>query len=166
LEADLTVVPVTGLELGASGALTRPKFLVFQDAGGDERQTRFPYVPKESFNISATYSTDLPVGGLQLHAEYDWQGKTALSPDNVLADPYNADIVAATTRPAGGFVNARASLSILDKRVDLAVFVRNLANNRQVVEAFDLRDPIGLVHQTLADPRTFGGSVTVKFGPQ
>lgn len=144
LEAELLVVPLEGLQLGATGALTRPKYLDYQDLSGDRRRERFELVPRHSFSLSATYTGDLGFGSLLLRTDYSWQDKMSLNAFNNPANANNAAIIAATTAPASGVLNAR--------------------DNRDRVTALLVPEPIGFVQGTFREPRTFGVTGTFRFG--
>ena len=168
-EAEMTAIVFPGFEVTATGALTKPKYLSYKEAPstqnptGDRTGERFDAVPESSFSIAGLYRRDLGDSQLLLRADYSWQAKTPLNAWNNPRDPNNAAIIAATTQPAGGVVNARAALSFADNRYEAAIWGRNLANNRDVNNALFV-DPFGYVAVRRREPRTYGVTLTARFG--
>lgn len=161
-EAELTLAPVPGLELAGTAAYTKPKYISYIDPNtGDDRSNEpFDNVAKWTFSTSATYTHEFDFGRFSLRGDYSYQGRTPLQ---AYAGP-NAAITAATTMKPVGLLGARASLTLLDGTLDLAVFGRNLTNNRTPNVAIYLPAPIDLVAVQYREPRTFGVSATVRFG--
>jgi len=168
-EAEAAAILFDGFEVSATGALTKAKYLRYleapspQNPTGDRRRERFDAVPKHTFSLAAMYRRNLDFGRLLLRADYSWQGKTPLNAWNNPLDPNNAGIVAATTQPSGGAVNARAALAFSDDRYEVAVWGRNLANNRDINNALFV-DPFGYVAVRHREPRTYGVTLTARFG--
>jgi hypothetical protein len=79
------------------------------------------------------------------------------------ANPLNAQIIAASTRPAGGEANARASLAFEDGRYEVAAFGRNIFNNRDLNSALQVAG-FGYIGETFREPATFGVQATYRFG--
>lgn len=162
-EAELTALLFDGFTLGLTGALTRPKYLEYFDGVRDRRTDRIAGVPRETFTVSGTYQRDLGSVGLLLRGDFIWSSAVALSNYNEVTDPDNAEIIAATTQPAGSTINARAALSFADDSFELAVFGRNLTNNRDNVLALNLPQPLGFTVNQRREPRTYGVTGTFKF---
>ena len=166
LEADATAILFEGFQLSANGSLTKPKYTKYSEAPtpqnptGDRRAERFDGVPEKTFSLTANYERDVDVGRLRLNVNYSWQSKTPLFSWNNPLDPNNAALIAATTTPAGGIWNARAGLQFDDGRYEVAVFGRNLGNNRDIVTALVI-DPFGYSSGIRREPRTYG--VELKF---
>lgn len=135
VEAELTARLFEGFTVSATGALTRPKYLEYADLNGDRRQERFDSVSREQFSFSGDYDHEFDTARLRLHADYSWQGKQALNQYNTPTDPNNATIIAGTTAPNTGILSARAAVSFADDAYEVALFGRNLTNNRSVIGA-------------------------------
>ena len=60
-------------------------------------------------------------------------------------------------------MSARASLSLMNDKLELAVFGRNLTNNRKVVQALYVGG-LGYVSGVHREPFTYGGTITYRFG--
>lgn len=173
VEAELNVLIFEGLTLSLNGALVDPKYLDYSDLTGDRSFERFDSVAEEQFGVAADYSRDIGGAKLKLHADYAWTGKTPTAPYFWAGNPatsttaavpnsQNEAIVAATTRPAQGFLGARASLSFDDDRYEVAVFGRNITNNRDYSSNL-LVAPVGYVSGIRTEPATYGVTVSAKF---
>jgi iron complex outermembrane receptor protein len=174
-EVELTVVPVEGLILSATGAIVKPKYLEYQeDLGGgvikDRRSDRFDSVPEYSASFSATYTTDVGIGKLMLHGDYSYTAKWAFGSYNEPTNPDNAAVIAASTVPAAHLVNARASLGMMDDSLEVALWVRNLTDNNDDLAGL-LVPPgetgttgVGYAIGIRREPRTFGITGTFRFG--
>ena len=163
IEAEVTALLFEGFRVSASGALVDPKYIDFSDLSGSRTAERFATVSKQQYSLAADY--DASLGNditLRLHADYSWRSKQATDPYNFPANPNNAFVVNATTSPAYGLLGARATLEIGD-RYELAVFGRNLTNNRTVISTLFVR-PNGFGASTsVQEPLTYGITGTVKF---
>jgi len=170
MEAEATAILFSGFEAAATGSLTKPKYVRYsespspQNPTGDRTNERFDGVPEASFSVAGTYRRDLSFGELMLRADYSWSDSTPANSWNNPLDPNNADIIRYTTAPAGGVVNARAAISFADRGYEIAAWVRNLTNNRDLVNA-QLVDPIGYLSNRFREPRTYGVTVTARLGP-
>jgi iron complex outermembrane receptor protein len=174
-EAELTVLPFQGLELSATGAIVKPKYLEYQEVGPggvikDRRSDRFSAVPEYSASFSATYTTDVGIGKLMLHGDYSYTAKFDTAEYNEPSNPQNAAVIAATTIPAAHLVNARGSLSMMDDTLEVALWVRNLTDNNDYQTGL-LVPPdasgsggIGYAVGVRREPRTFGVTGTFRFG--
>lgn len=162
IEAEVTVAPAEGLTLNFSGSLIDPRYIKYADLSGDRSFERFGGVPKTQFSVGAAYTT--PIGGsarLNLNADYAWRGEVPLATYYYAPNPENAAIVAATTGPALGLLNARASVEFGD-RFEIGVFGRNLTNERKFVQNQDVL-PLGYISATYNEPATYGVTASVKF---
>nr|WP_230207059.1 TonB-dependent receptor [Novosphingobium sp. Gsoil 351] len=161
-EAEITALVAEGLTLSVSGSLIDPKYVKYADLTGDRSFERFSAVIKKQFALGADYSR--PVGDdaeINLHADYAWRGKVPLDTYNYAPNPENGAIVAATTGPSLGLLNARVSVEFLD-RFEIGLFGRNLTNEREFVQN-QLVAPVGYISATYNEPRTYGVTASVKF---
>jgi iron complex outermembrane receptor protein len=167
-EAELTALLFEGFTLSLTGALTDPEYKDYKEVptpgnpSGDRSQERFNGVPESTFSVAGTYRRDLGFAEMNLHADYAWQDDTPLDAYNNSLDPTNAAIIRATTTPAAGIWNARASLSFEEGRYELALFGRNLGDNRDITGAVFV-DPFGYVSTVRREPRTFGVQATFNY---
>lgn len=181
VEAELQVRPVRGLTLGASGSINDSKYLRFSDATGDRRNERFVYVPKYQFSLSGEYRTDLTSNiSARLNADYAWVGDQASNECVVTGgtrcfagtsditgatrDQINAALVEATTIPSAGILNARMTFGIDDDAYTVALWGRNLTDNRGITQALRVPAPFrNYVSGLRRDPATYGVTVAAKF---
>lgn len=162
VEAEITARPFEGFTLQLSGALVDPKYVRYSDLTGDRSFERFNGVAKRQFSIGADYSTPLSDNAeINLHADYDWRDKAPLDTYYYVPNPDNAAIVAATTSPAYGMINARASVKFME-RFEVGVFGRNLTNERPYTQN-QIVAPIGYISATRQEPRTYGVTGSVSF---
>lgn len=171
-EAELTARLFDGFTLGANAGLVNAKYLTYVDPNTGEDRSREPFqlVPQWTFSLTGTYERELDIGTLTLRADYAWQDRTALynfyvaPTGNAAQDAINKAIYDAQFRSAGGELNARASLSLMDDRLDLAVFGRNILNRRVARDMVALGAPLSFITEHRNDPVTYGISATFKFG--
>ena len=110
----------------------------------------FPNAPKYNFNLSARY--DLPIGGgdNRLFVSGDWniQGKT------------NYVLYRTVEYTANGNNELGAKVGYVFGRYELAAFVRNLTNNKNLVDVIDTSNYRAGIYN---DPRVFGVSLSASF---
>jgi len=160
IEADFQAVVAEGFRISASGALIDPKYIRYADLSGDRSFERFESVSKSQFTLAADYSTEVGPAKVNARVDYSWVGKQATGGYNFPANPANAQIVAALTRPSQGLLGARLSADF--GSYELAVFGRNLTNDRSYVNNL-LVAPVGYISGTRYEPATYGISGTYKF---
>jgi iron complex outermembrane receptor protein len=178
MEAEVQALVFPGFTLSANGSIVKPKYISYADASGDRSFEPFDGVAKYQYGLAADYSTDIGTGRLKLHADYSWIDDTVSGsynfPQNATTVPtgstavpgaintQNAAVLNAITRPATGIVNARASLSFNDDMYEVAVFGRNITNNRNYNAPLVVA-PVGYVQSSRLEPATYGVTATVKF---
>lgn len=156
VEFDLTSVPLTGLELSLAGTYLDAEYTNFvTPLGQDFSGNSMVAAPDWSLVARGRYETGPIWGDLGLVA-----GADATYTGDQYFDTQN------TERLAQGeywLVNARLALRPQDGRWELAAFVKNLADEEYVVDAFDVAD-FGFDELVYGDPRTYGISLTYRFG--
>jgi iron complex outermembrane receptor protein len=163
LQGEATAVLGGGLQASLSGALTKPKYLSYSDLTGDRTGERFAGVSKYQAAFALNYQRDMSFAELNLHADYSWVSATPLDNVNSPATPFNAEYIAVTTAPAAGEANVRGSLSFENGHYEVAVFGRNIFNNRDRVAALSLIG-FGYVSGQYREPATYGIQATYRFG--
>ena len=162
IEAEIAAVVFPGLQLSASGALVRPKYINFADLSGDRSFERFTGVARSQFALGADYATDVGSSAkVRFHVDYAWRGKVPTAEYNFVANPQNDLIIAATTADSLGLLGARASVEFAD-HFELAVFGRNITNQRKFVQNL-LVAPLGYITGIRQEPSTYGVTASVKF---
>ncbi|MDB5580483.1 MAG: TonB-dependent receptor [Bradyrhizobium sp.] len=171
-EAELTVRAAPGLTLSGNVALADAKYLQYADAGGDRRDEVFAYAPKWTFSIAANYEHPTSFGRVTAHLDYAWQGVTYLAgPSTKLTGVAATDAVTngalnAVTRPAGGELNGRLGVGLMDDRFELSVFGRNILDRRVNSTGLYFGTGLPLVSSQRNDPATYGVTLSFKFGAQ
>ncbi|MEY4268874.1 MAG: hypothetical protein RLZZ58_90 [Pseudomonadota bacterium] len=161
VELEFQALLAKGLRFSATGGLVNPKYISFADLSGDRSFERFSNVAEEQFSLALDYTADLGSAQVKAHVDYAWTGATPLDPYFFPASPFNAGIVAATTRPANGQIGARLGVDIGDN-FEIALFGRNLTNERFINSSLIVA-PFGYVSGSRTEPRTYGVTGTVKF---
>ncbi|MFA7388180.1 MAG: TonB-dependent receptor, partial [Thiohalobacteraceae bacterium] len=151
-EADLTVRPMPGLTLGASGAYNDAKYLNYADDNGTLNHTRFVLVPEYTLNFSGTYTTQINDStSLTFNTEYSVTGRMNNDACTVTYDAgagqantmcwkggadstgrtaleISQDIYDASILPASGILNARITLGLQNDAYTISLWGRNLTN--------------------------------------
>lgn len=165
LEFELVAKPTAQWDVQAALGLNDAKFKNFVIAGGgpggadlDLSGNRLPFAPKVNASISSRYTA--PLGALgEGYVQGEWSYSSS----------YWLDI---TNDPNGGrqdafqLVNARAGLLLMDDKLELAVWGRNLTDKDYKVDFVgNLPDAIfhGSKFHLLAAPRTFGVDLHYRF---
>lgn len=168
-EAELTARLFKGFTVAGNVAMVEPKYLQYSDASGDKRDEVFQQVAKRTFAVAADYETALSLGRLRAHLDYAWQGDTALYNYRTVPVPgtdaaTTAAIAKALTRRAGGELNGRISLAVVDERLEVALYGRNILNRRYYNTGILFGSPLNVVTAQRNDPATYGITATFKFG--
>jgi iron complex outermembrane receptor protein len=165
-EAELTALLFDGFTLAGTAGLIKPKYLEYLDpnTGADRSLERFELVPEWTFSVAGTYQREFGSGELLLRADYSWEDEMALAPNNNPADALNSQIVAVSTRPAGGQLNARAAFTFMDGGLQIAAFGRNILNRRYSTNALLFPAPLSVIATRRNEPATYGVTATWRFG--
>lgn len=150
-EAEVSLRPVRGLELGAQVGLLHSRFTDFpqagdQSTGGSVNATgfRLPLAPSFSTDLSAQYTHQLG-HGRSVFGRLDWNYRSS----------FYFDVLQRQRQEGYGLLNATLGLDV--GRIEATLFARNLTDERYLV--FPYRTTEG----ALATPRTIGGTVRVKW---
>ncbi|MET0372455.1 MAG: TonB-dependent receptor [Sphingobium sp.] len=182
LEGDFLAQLPGGFQIGGTGSYTNAKYKDYQELPsrtnltGSRLTERVEAVPEWTWSLTGSYEHAFAFGRLSLRTDYSWTSAFNFQPYTpfigdpqwVTTDPNNGktiaqNIIDATTSPKQGVLSARASISLMDDRLELALFGRNLTNNRKVVQALYVGG-IGYVSGVRREPATYGGTVTYRFG--
>ena len=169
LEAEVTVAPVTGLQLSGALTLLDPKYKSFTiptatNPALDVSATPFIYTPKVSYTLSADYTLPVGVGELNLHADYAHRSASyGVGP--LVGAGLPGLLKQRTNRiPPYGIVNGQIALRLQDGRLELALYGRNLTKTKYFQRLLALEDTaLGTTSYLPGDPRTYGVSATFKF---
>lgn len=179
VEADLQIALTPDLTLQASGNLNDSKYLQYDVPASfgsavlsDHRSEFFAAAPKGSYTVAGNYKHNF--GGVTVSArvDYSWMASYHNSTDACGAYPIPgagfpcvplpAAEIAAMLTPAAGILGARLGASFDDDRFSIAIWGRNLTDNRDFVSGFNV-SPFGLSSSIHREPVTYGMTVTAKF---
>jgi iron complex outermembrane receptor protein len=169
-----------GFRLDGSLAYTHPKYVSYINptTGFDQSHERFYGIAKWTASISPSWTQDLGFGSLTLRSDVTYQSKTALYNNGyytdaagAIHDASNGSVVTAADR--AGFLNAttdrshvlvaaRASITAMDDKVEVAVWGKNLTNKRDIVTGLPITG-LGEAASIYREPRTIGVTVTLKY---
>ena len=177
-EAEALAAVTDDLRVSAFLAHVDPKYVRYSDLSGDRSFERFVTVTPWQWGGAIDYERDFGGFSLKLHgdyshlddtptAEYFFAQNAATVPAGSTAVPnavntQNDAIVRATTRNAQDLFSARAAVSFMDDMYEVAVFGRNLTNDRTYVNNL-LVAPVGYISGSRQEPRTYGVTATVRF---
>ena len=169
-----------GFRIDGTASYTHAKYVKYVDeiTGFDRRQEPFYFFPKWTASISPSWSREFGFGRAALRADFAYQSEMRFYPLGFYTDAGGAIREASTGVPvsatdAAGFsrqvvsrshwlINARAAVTILEGRLDLALWGKNLGNSRNLVSSLPTFG-LGYVANARREPRTFGVTATVKF---
>lgn len=186
-EMEATVLLLEGFSLTGTLAHVKPKYLNYRTPNGtsgeyfDRRSDRFDQVPSWQWSLGGNYNTEFNWGKLDLNANFAWQAATPIRDVNFTFDReaetaqqigannvYSIEtaeaILDATTQRAGGELNLRATITIMDGALELAAWGRNVTNFRPNISALFFAAPLTSVSVVKRDPATYGGTITYRFG--
>lgn len=189
LEFEGTVIPWEGMEIGGSVAYLHSDFVdgsfLAPTSGGsltadpsddfyDRSGELVPQAPEWTWSIAATQTVPFSFGELALHADYSYHSTYAFY-QNTLDPTVNPAGTPFIATQAGidrinelgliqkeGILNGRISMRFADPDVEIAVWGRNLTNEKYFDSPFTgIYGAAGLATATVGPPRTYG--VTAQF---
>ena len=185
-EFETTLIPWEGMEIVGAVSYLNSKYadgsFIADGLGGPvDRSDEFvPRAPEWTWNIGATQTFDTDFAELSLHADYAYTSSivqdfaTADLTAPALNDGVNdaAEQAAAlafidtqnsfSRLPSYGVMNLRAA-AILPSGLELAVWARNVTNEKYYNALFNGYGTFGTAIRFQAAPRTFGATVAYRF---
>jgi iron complex outermembrane recepter protein len=131
-----------------------------------------PYAatPEWTFSLGATQTIATRIGDLTLHADYSYIDEQVFSPSTAAtqqpaavqqaykeANRYN-------TMDSRSVLNAKIDLDLLGNGWSFSIWGRNLTEEEYVSRAQDFYTGLGVATNFMGDPRTYGATVTYRFG--
>lgn len=176
-EFEGVVKPWGGLTLGVAATYLDPKYNDFKNSAfGDATGIRPADIPKWSMTLSAEYDLEIGDGGhlvpyISYHYESGVQVVEGL-PGYIAKNPITGEVLPGGYQP--GLDAAKpfrrqvdeldASLTYQMKNgLELAIWGRNLLNDRYISTIFDSPAQSGSVSAYTNQPRTYGGSVRYRW---
>lgn len=148
----LRFMPVTGLELRYAGTYMDASFDKYITPTGEDRSALpLLFTPEWRHSLSAIYSQDTSFG--EWRAQLDWM--------------YTAKQLAAEREayaPAYDILNGRLSLFFQEHDFEIALFGKNIADERYFPYPVDVLDGLGFMYNGYANPpRTIGVEFNIHF---
>ncbi|UUL82945.1 TonB-dependent receptor [Sphingomonas qomolangmaensis] len=154
VEAELSIRPTTWLNVFANGS--------YIDGGIDEGNNFAPAFSGARFRLqpewqaAAGFTIDAPVGnGMRFFATptVTYRSRIFFEVPNNLA----------ISQGPVTLVNARAGVSFMDERFELAGFIRNATDEEYLLDAGNTGGAFGIPTFIRAEPRFYGGQLTARF---
>ncbi len=155
-EFNVSWQPTNSWFLQLDGGYLNAKFTEFFDEtlGVDRSGNTLAHAPDWNLSGIVRYETPLQNGTLAVQVDGWWLDKQYFTVEN---DP-------ALSEDSHGEANARVSYSFFDDRMEIAMFVRNITNERYAVTGFDTASAgFGAYVFVLNRPRTYGGQFIWRF---
>lgn len=153
-EAEVTAVPIKGLNLTAGIGYTSSKFKNVPAAVGPINGNRLPFSPEWTLALGADYA--IPVGTnvkVTPRIDYRFQSRTYFSAFNLPLEqqaPY-------------GLLSARLTVASVDDKYSLAVYGDNLTDKNYYTFGQNALAAQGVAYGYLGRPREYGVTASVKF---
>ena len=141
-----------------NGALSKidPQYQEFSDfVLGDRSGEDWP-TPKFQYSVDATCAHATGVGDLSATLSWAYEARRNLAPAAL-----SRSLV---TQKGYGTLNGRVTLDIESQGVTLAAFVRNITDKETFVAVVSFDRSLGWNVAAPGEPRTYGVSVTKRFG--
>jgi len=178
-ELEATAILGGGFRVNATAAYTKPKYVTFIDYNGFDRSHEpFQLTPRWTATLSPQWSGDVGENKLSLRTDFAYQSSQANYPQGFYRDAAGtwrdavsgavtsaADVAGYTysnTDKKHVLVNANATLTILDGKLDLTVWGKNLTNLKDFVNSLTIPG-VQLGRVFLREPRTYGVIATLRF---
>ena len=157
-EAETSAIPFRNALLSAVGSLTEPKYLSFVDLLGNHTNQRFEGVPRWTYGLSGQYVAPLHFGNIASQVNWVWQSNVDLSPAAL-----GYDAIPDHTQGAYGLLDARVTLELPKHEVDIAVYGKNLLDQRYFTSILDLSSSVGTSIGQIGMPRSAGVVINKHF---
>jgi len=149
VEAELRFIPNDVIELALTGSYLDASFDKYVTPLGEDR-SNLPllFTPKYQYGASVTLR---PVSQWTNQIDWAWRDKQLTAEVNAYA-------------PANGILNARSTYHFEDSDLDLAVYGKNLTEERYYSYPVDVVAGLGLTYSSFANPpRTYGVELLKRF---
>lgn len=178
-ELEVTALLGGGFQVNATAAYTKPKYASFIDFNNFDRSHEpFQLTPRWTASLSPRWHGDVGSGKLALQTDLVYQSSQFNYPQGfyqdssgVYHDSENGAVTSAADVAGYNFanvdkehvvINANATLTVLDGKLDLTLWGKNLTNLKDYVSSLTL-PALGFGRGILREPRTYGMTATVRF---
>ena len=164
IEVELTGKPLPHLTVNFSGSYTLAQYVKYVTDGVDVSGQPFESTPKFQGDLSLSYMYPLEFGSVVAAADYAYQTKVNLDPEDgsIFTNNY-------TTQGGYGLLNGRVAVDFDAYNLEVGLWARNLTDQKYHVAAVDLlgtptgAPSLGVGSIYLSQPRTFGFDATLRF---
>ncbi|MBY0563157.1 MAG: TonB-dependent receptor [Hyphomonadaceae bacterium] len=151
VEAELTAIPVDGLNLSASLGYIQAEYTELNPGATVTLDTHFMKTPEWTASAAASYTFPLSGNMGDLTVRGDWSYRS-----RVYNDPQNTPIL---SQGALSLFNGRIAWTDANERIELALFGTNLTDERYIVAGISAADSFGTVEGNFGRPREWGLSL-------
>jgi len=186
-ELDATIEPIDRLIATLRFGWLESRFLDFTDTGAvkvpfslnpvrfavysrtfDYTGNRLPNTPRFKLSGSLEYTFELGrFGNIRPRYDFSWTDDIFFDPSEGRGAPNNQDEIFmpkyAVGQKAFWLHDVGLTYTTPDDRIEVAAWVRNVADEVYKVGAFDVSVGVGMVNSLVGDPRTYGMSLRVNF---
>ena len=146
---------IQDLTLQAGLALVEPKFTAGPNLGQP-----FLNTSKTSASLSADYPIRFTAGVLHLNSDFSWRSTQYLW-TLIYGNPGQN---AAVRQGGYGLLDARAAFDFATSPLTIALWGRNLTGREYLVGVADLASALGFTNDFAGIPRTYGATISWRFG--
>jgi len=157
-ELETSVIPFRNGLISAVGALTEPKYITFTDRSGNHANQRFEAVSRWTYGVTGQYAVPLRFGQLLLQSNWSWQSDQDLSPAALGFSPSTSHV-----QGAYGLFDMRATIDLPKYKADIAVYGKNLLDQRFYTSMLDLTSSLGASIGQIGAPRIVGVVIRKRF---
>ena len=141
------------LTLSVSGGITHPRYTKLQPGSTTQLTDHFVFSPRTNYSLAADYRAPTDWGQVNAHVDYGWRSQIYFSQTPV------------AVQPAFGLLNAQLSFQLASMPgLELGIWGRNLGAKKYFTDILALLTPHGAAAGWPGDPRTYGVSVSYRFG--
>ena len=157
IDAQLSLRPFSGLTITNNLGILDTRLDKFISNLGQNQANysgnQLPLSPHVTFSTMADYRVPVGEGALDFQFSATFKSHQFFDISN---DPY-------TTQNDYWLENVRVAYQLPGRNWEVAAYVRNLSDQKYLLDAFDLINPFGLVQGITGMPRTFGAEINYHF---
>jgi iron complex outermembrane receptor protein len=157
-ELETSVIPFRNALISAVGALTEPKYITFTDLSGNHANQRFEAVSRWTYGLSGQYAVPLRFGQFLFQSNWSWQSDQDLAPAARGFSPSTSHV-----QGAYGLFDMRATIDLPQYKTDIAVYGKNLLDQRFYTSMLDLTSSLGTSVGQIGAPRIVGVVIRKRF---
>ncbi|WP_380871627.1 TonB-dependent receptor [Sphingomonas sp. DBB INV C78] len=162
IEFDAIVKPINELTFSWTGAYTDAEYVDFKSpvTGADLSAQKFQGVAEFVWTLSGQFNVPTPFGSLEGNLAYWHTSNVPLDPDG---GPTGFGDAPWNIQKPYGLLSARLAANILDERLTIALWGKNLLDKKYFTFSTDLTSSLGQAISWGGAPQTFGVEVSYRF---